>query len=117
MTMTPRALKMEFWLLAFLASISAVLFGFLFLAVARGRFPEILFPFVERFFGTKENAAVAAELGIKLGAASVVGLFTSLAGITHYRMSRRRITNALRFTARPSPRIGDGSGEGVRRGG
>jgi hypothetical protein len=92
--MTPRALKMEFWISVFLASASAALLGFLLLAVARGRFPEILFPFVERCFGTKENAAVAADLGLKLGAASVAGLFLSLGGFVHYLLSRRKVTNA-----------------------
>ena len=92
--MIPRALKMEFWLSVFLASSSATLLGFLLLAVARGRFPEILFPLVERFFGTKENAAVAADIGLKLGAASVVGLFLSLVGFVHYLLSRRKVENA-----------------------
>jgi hypothetical protein len=85
---------MEFRLLVLLASASAVMLGFLLLAVARGRFPEILFPFVERFFGTKENAAVAADLGMKLGAASVVGLCMSFAGSVHYLLSRRKVTDA-----------------------
>lgn len=92
--MASRALKIEFWFSVFLAFASAAILGFLLLAVARGRFPEILFPFVERFFGTKEHAAVAADLGLKLAAASVAGLFLSFIGFVHYLLSRRRVTNA-----------------------
>jgi len=85
---------MEFWLSVLLAAASVAILGFLLLTVARGRFPEILFPLVEQFFGTKENAAVAAGLGIKLGAASVLGLLMSIAGFVHCLVSRRKVTNA-----------------------
>jgi len=92
--MTPRVLKMEFWLALILASASASFLGFLLLAVARHRFPEMLSPFVDVFFGTKENAAVAADLGIKLGMASVLGLIMSLGCLAHYVSVKRKVSNA-----------------------
>jgi hypothetical protein len=91
--MSPRALKMEFWFSALLASASAACLGFLWHAVAHNHFPDVLVPFVNRVFGTQENAAVAADLGIKLGLASLGALFVSLGGFVHYLLSKRKVRN------------------------
>jgi hypothetical protein len=72
--MTRRELKIEFWVAVVLLSASVSGLGFLAFSVAHGRFPESLIPFVDAFYGTKENAAVAADLGTKLGVALVSAL-------------------------------------------
>jgi len=93
-SMTSRALKLELWLSLSLACASAVLLGFLLVSVARDRFPEVLVPLVELFFGSKENLAVAGGLGIKLGMASVSGLLLSITGFVHCFWIGRQLVNS-----------------------
>jgi hypothetical protein len=92
--MSPRALKMEFWLSALVACSSAACLGFLLLVFATNEFPGVLIPFVNRAFGRQENAAVAADLGIKVGLASLGALFLSLVGLVHYHLSKRKVVTA-----------------------
>lgn len=89
--MTPRTLKIEFWLSVTVVLVSLTLLGFLLLSAARGRFPDALLPFVNRFLDSQEKASIEADLGIKLGAASMVGLLVSMVGFVHYFVSRREM--------------------------
>ena len=91
--MTRRQLKIEFWVAIVLSSASVSVLGFLVFSVACGRFPESLVPFVEAFFGRKENAAVAADLGTKLGIASALTLVASLGCFAHYMWAKRKLSD------------------------
>ena len=91
--MTPRELKIELWLAVILVSTSASILGALSIAVVCHRFPEILIPLANALFGTKENAAVAADLGIKLGIVSAFGLVIGLGCLAHSLLGKRKLSN------------------------
>jgi len=84
---------MELWVAVILSSASVSVLGFLVFSVARGRFPESLVPFIEAFFGRKENAAVAADLGTKLSMASMLALLASLGCFTHYMWAKTELSD------------------------
>src|SRR5688572_13410397 len=91
--MTRRELKIEFWVAVVLLSASVSGLGFLAFSVAHGRFPESLIPFVDAFYGTNENAAVAADLGTKLGVALVSAFVAGLGCFAHYLCAMRKLSD------------------------